>query len=174
MIKKSIIFFTTFLLFSVNLHAEDNQIIKEPAEQPSEQMNILKIPIMPFKIILDDLEAMGNEVIDYSQSDISLKTIMKPELIYPVRVWHYPVDLTLASPKWITHYPSITGEKIMNRQLLADRNFFVSVPSSLVGGILYILGFGEVPAKWLGIILRDFAKLMKFEPFRKNENTVEE
>ncbi len=58
---------------------------------------------------------------------------------------------------------------MMDYALHEEENLFSSVPISIAGAILYLAGVGEVPVKWTGVILRDFSRFVKLEPFREEK-----
>ncbi len=128
--------------------------------------------LRPITAALNDIQTIGEEVIIYSKTDLTFRSAFKPELIYSNRVWHYPLDFILATPKWATQQLHITGINMMNKDQQKEFNIFTSVPHNLIGGFLYTLGAGELAAEWTGIFIRDFAKLLKLEPFRRNKNDM--
>ena len=85
-------------------------------------------------------------------------------------IWHSPAVILLATPKWATHWFHITGRKMIDREVMDEKeNVFVAIPASIAGGILYTMGAGEFLSYGIGFIVRDLARLAKLEAFRKIE-----
>ncbi len=69
---------------------------------------------------------MGEEIIVYSETDLTIKSAIKSELIYANRVWHCPVDSAIGTRKWVTHGLHVTGAGMMDREEQKDFNIITS------------------------------------------------
>jgi hypothetical protein len=152
-----------------NMYAGNEERIGEQDITENDSPAVVQAVVYPFKLVLNDIEAIGSEIINYSQADLTLRNVLKPERTQPKRIWHSPAVFLLATPKWATHWFHNAGRKIIDREVVdEDENVFVAVPAGIAGGILYIMGAGEIPSHAIGIIVRDLARLAKLEPFRRN------
>ena len=152
-----------------DMYAENEEKIREQKITEKDSPAVVQIVLFPFKLILDDVEAIGSEVINYSQPNLTLSNVLKPERTHPMRIWHTPAVILLGTPKWATHWFYIAGRTIIDRDVMDEgKNVFVAVPASIAGGILYTMGAGEILSHAVGIIVRDVARLAKLEPLRQN------